>query len=130
MHFEKLIRATQRTLTRLHKLQDEIDLLVACTDAQSVEKRLTIVWETRRDLDILALFKDSALLVVSKDELELCGIIFDMEILARSVIRKALTGVRAREPTLYGRFLHPALVAYLNAPHGRNEVTKCDILCN
>jgi hypothetical protein len=125
MHFDAVIRATQKGLERLQQLQAQIDSVSGSHTVQSKEKRLDIVWETRRQLDILALFKDSGGVSLTEHELELCGIVFDMEILARSVIRKALSERHAQEPTLYGRLLHPTLVEYLNGPHGCKDVPVC-----
>jgi hypothetical protein len=126
MRFETVIRATKKGLERLEQLRAQVDLLTGCHKARSKEKRLDIVWETRRQLDILALFTDNGILAITEHELELCAIVFDMEILARSIIRKALSETHDREPTLRARLLHPALVAYLNGPHMDRTRTVCN----
>ena len=110
MSIGTLLGLTERILTRLRQLYANLEIVPLGSNPE--EKRTDITWETKRNLDLLLLFKQERK-APTDIELDLCAIIDDIENLARSIIGKSGSTVDEKLPG--ADVLHPALVKYLEA---------------
>lgn len=126
MSFNALLSTAEKTLERVQRLHIEAESAPA---ALADVGRQEVLWETKRNLDILAIFKEQPTdphVAASTSEqgslhLELCTIIFDIEIVARSLIRKA----RGKGPHHFSAELHPSLITYLRECTKRTPAPEC-----
>jgi hypothetical protein len=112
MSIRTLMGVTERTLARIRELYAEMESVPpGCREDQ---RRTDITWETKRNLDLLLLFKQKPRAPTNID-LELCDIINDIEKMARSIIGKGRSAVDIQGRKLLNMdMLHPALLKHLD----------------